>query len=363
MSTWRTEFIFLIIWNAVSAICPCQALALYNSLMAKSPYLSDSVMVEAVTKEEVISNPLLHDILVANPQSATSLGVLDQLDQRVDPMPEDLYFEILEGENILAPLTAEKASIAALKTDNATLYYHLMNRYLSDTLQYATDSLLYLLDVQNTAEAAYLQAFIQLNNGDFAAMNSTLSGISSEFDLSDEEQLLHGYYQQFFAQLQQMQTDTLPDLQADSLTIAQLQILLENAPEPVKSYSRNILIANNAIEYQEPYLYDDGSKSSSVKKKHRMGPPTKQILLQVFPNPAKDYIIVRYNLANELSGTQEKAVLEMVTTTGQVIISLTMQAVTGQVVVSTKTFIPGVYIIHIKGINKQVETTKFTVVH
>ncbi len=342
---------------------PDESLEIYNDLLSKSPYLSDTVMTEAATKEEVLSNPLLHDILVANPQSATSEGVLDQLDQRVDPMPEDLYNEILEGENILAPLTAEKASIAALKTDNATMYYHLMNRYIGDTTQYATDSLLYLLDVQNTAEAAYLQAFLHLNNEDFSAMNSTLSGITSEFDLSNEELILHGYYQQFFALLQQMQTDTLPDFQADSLTIDQLLELLENAPEPVKSYSRNILIASNAIEYHEPYLYDDGLKSSSVKKKHHMGPPTKQVSLQVFPNPAKDYIIMRYNLANELYDTQETAVLEMVTTTGQVIKSLTLQDVTGQVVFSTKTFVPGVYIIHIKGINKKVETTKFTVVH
>jgi len=253
---------------------PEESLEIYYDLLSKSPYLSDTVMTVAATKEEVLSNPLLHDILVANPQSATSERVWNQLDQRVDPMPEDLFNEILEGENILAPLTAEKASITALKTDNATMYYDLMNRYICDTAQYATDSLLYLLDVQNTAEAAYLQAFLHLNNEDFSAMNSTLSGITSEFDLSNDEQILHSYYQQFFALLQQMQTDTMTDFQADSLTIDQLLELLENAPEPVKSYSRNILIANNVIVYHEPYLYDDGLKSSSVKKKHRMGPPT-----------------------------------------------------------------------------------------
>ena len=343
---------------------PEEALNIYNDLLSKSPFLSDTVLTEASTKEEVLSNPLLHDILVANPQSATNEGILDQLDQRADPMPEDLYNEILEGENILAPLTAEKASIAALKTDNATLCYYLMNRYLADSAQYATDSLLYLLDFENTAEATYLEAFIQLYNGDFTAMNSTLSGISSEFGLSNEEQLLHGYYQQFFALLQQMQSDTLSGLQADdSLTIDQLAVLAENAPEPVKSYSRNILIANNAIEYHEPYLYDDGLKSSLVKKNHNKGLPSKQISLQVFPNPAKEYIIVKYNLANELAGTQEKAVLEMVTTTGQVIKRLTLPVVTDQVVVSTKTFVPGVYLIHIKGTNNKVGTTKFTVVH
>jgi len=194
-------------------------------------------------------------------------------------------------------------------------------------------------------------------------MNSTLSSITFEFDLSNEEQILHGYFQQFFTLLHLILTDTLPGLQADSLTIEQIEVLVENAPEPVKSYCRNILIANNAIEYHEPYLYDDGLKSSNVKKKHRMGPTTKQVSLQVFPNPAKDYIIVRYKLTNELSDTQEKTVLEMMTTTGQVIKSLTLQDVTGQVVVATKAFVPGVYIIHVKGINKKIETTKFTVVH
>jgi hypothetical protein len=320
-------------------------------------------MTEAATKEEVLSNPLLHDILVANPQSATNESVLGQLDQRVDPMPEDLYNEILEGENILAPLTAEKASIAALKTDNATLSYHLMKGYLADSSQYASDSLLYLLDVQNTAESDYLKAFIHMNGGDIESMNSTLASITSKYNLCTEELQLHNYYLQLFSLLQHMQTDSLPGLQADSLTIEQLVELLDNAPEPVKSFSRNILIATNAIEYHEPYLYDDGLKSSSVKKNHRMGPPMKQVSLQVFPNPAKDYIIVRYNLANELYDTQEKAVIEMVTTTGQVIKNLTLQDVTGQVLVSTKTFVPGVYIIHLKGIYKKVEALKFSVIH
>jgi hypothetical protein len=342
---------------------PEEALEIYNDLLSKSPYLSDTVMTEAVTKEEVISNPLLHDILVANPQSATSEGVLDKLDQRVDPMPEDLYNDILNGENILAPLTAEMATIAALKTDNATLYYNLMKRYLADSSQYASDSLLYLLDVQNTAESAYLKAFIQLNGGDFASMNSTLTSITLEFNLSNEELQLHNYYLQFFSILQQMETDSLLGLQADSLTIEHLVELLDNAPEPVKSFSRNILIANNAIEYHEPYLYDDGLKSSDVKKNHRMGSSGKQVSLQVFPNPAKDYIIVRYNFTNELSDTQEKTILEIVTTTGQVIKSLILHEVTGQVIVSTKAFVPGVYILHVNGKNKKVETTKFTVVH
>lgn len=90
------------------------------------------------------------------------------------------------------------------------------------------------------------------------------------------------------------------------------------------------------------------SKNTPAKKDHRMGTVSRQVSLQVFPKPAKDYIIVRYNLTNELYDTQEKAVIEMVTTTGQVIKILTLPADIGQIVVSTKTFLPGMYIIPIK---------------
>jgi hypothetical protein len=68
-------------------------------------------------------------------------------------------------------------------------------------------------------------------------------------------------------------------------------------------------------------------------------------------------------ITNVLSDTQEKTILEIVTTTGQVIKSLILHEVTGQVIVSTKAFVPGVYIIHVKGKNNKVETTKFPVVH
>jgi len=94
-----------------------------------------------------------------------------------------------------------------------------------------------------------------------------------------------------------------------------------------------------------------------------MGPPTKQVSLQVFPNPTKDYIIVKYNLASELADTPGKIILVIVATTGQLVKSLTLYNAVGQIVISTKTLISGVYIIQIKGISKKAEITKFTVVH
>ncbi len=342
---------------------PPEALDLIDELLAKSPYLSDTVITEAATKEEVLSNPLLHDILIANPQSATNEEVLDRLDQRVDPMPEDMYKEILQGVNILAPLTAEKAAISALKTDNTTFYYQLMNRYLADTSQYPANSLPYLLYVRNTSEAAYLKAFLQLNEGDVTVMNTTLSGIPTRFNLSTEDQTFHGYYLQFMAFMHQMQTDTLPGLLTDSLMEIQLQELMEDAPEPIKSYKRKILIANHVIEYYEPYLYDEGVKSASTKKDHRMGLAGNQVSIQVFPNPANELIVVRYNLAKEFANTQEKAVLEMVTTNGHALKILNLYNSSGHIVLPTKSFVPGMYLILIKAVNNKVESQKLVIIH
>jgi len=81
----------------VQSSIPPDALPLYNDLMGKSPYLSDTVMITAVNKEDVLSSSMVTDILSANPQAAKSEEIMDQVENRINPLTDEQMSQVLEG--------------------------------------------------------------------------------------------------------------------------------------------------------------------------------------------------------------------------------------------------------------------------
>jgi len=106
---------------------PPEALMLRDELLTKSPYLSDTAMKSAAANEFVLPNVMIRDILIANPQSASGEPVLTELDKRFEPMPEDLYNQILDAESAYSPLEIREMELASLKTKQSWLFNFQLN--------------------------------------------------------------------------------------------------------------------------------------------------------------------------------------------------------------------------------------------
>lgn len=336
---------------------PSEALLLHDELLMKSPYLSDTVMQSAVANEFVLPNVMIRDILVANPQSASSEPVLNELDKRIEPMPEDMYNQILDAESAYSPLEIREMELASLKAKQSWLFNSVVTNYLSDTTGLVDDSLKVVLQNTPFPEGRYLLALKQMAENDTIAAASTLQSISTSFELNNEQQAIFNDYLNYFEILKEMNRDTLPGTETDSSQTASLLTLMTNINEPVKSYIQNILIANRVITYEEPYLFADELKASRIRKTNLINNEV-NAMLQISPNPATGYFIVKYDLNNQIA----PATIEVVSLHGQVLLSKQLNKNRDQFVVTLTGFSSGIYNVSIRARDRVLDNCRLIVI-
>ena len=285
--------------QAINFSTPPIALEIYNDLLSKSPYLSDTVMKSAIIKEEVLPNAMIRDILVANPHSAKSDSVMDAVDARFIPMPDSMYAEIMEGENITGEMEELEAELAYWHTVYGSIFNELLSIYISDTLHPCmNDSINNLFSYDFRLPSKYSLALRFLRTGDVSVAETILNVIPLEYPLNQRQQMEYQYFQTYFNCVKRaiinneiitydsVQVETLQSLISDDSLFQFLPTIL----------ARNELYAAGHLNYIETLLYDNTVKSAQIE--NRFHPPisTPAGFLRVFPNPAHDYIIIEYKL-------------------------------------------------------------------
>ncbi len=301
------------------------------------------------------------DILVANPQSATSDKVLDELNNRFVPMPDLMMAEILAGEEIVSAKEALDAELFSHKARRSVALNNLIRFYKNDTTNPAShDSLIVLLQNESSLSSKYRLAFEYMHVSDTNNLNYTLSAITSTYNLSQQQSSMHDNYTTYFSVLKNLLKNGKNIFTMDSSLLPAIHNLHTNSLEPVKSYTRNILIARGAINYYEPILLPDELKSSKGKKTYRTGKFVEESYMKVFPNPAWQYVIIEYNLKDKFTEKNE-VLLTLTNMRGNSVFQKQLMKRQDQDLINTSGFIPGVYICSLWVNGKMLDTSKFVV--
>jgi nitrous oxidase accessory protein NosD len=134
---------------------PSEMWQLRNELLNKSPFLSDTVMASTVSVENTLPPVVVKEILVANPHSATSDKVWNSIENRNNPLPDYMLYEIQQGEGILSVMEILKSTLSVKSNNKDRLLNSLINYYQNDTLVSSSDSLIALLLNDNTLYSRY----------------------------------------------------------------------------------------------------------------------------------------------------------------------------------------------------------------
>lgn len=338
---------------------PSEALELRDELLEKSPYLSDTVMQAAISNENVFPNVMIRDILISNPHSSTSESVLYELDNRNDPMPDEMYNQILDCETIISPKETREMELASIKSNRAQLYNQLISYYISDTTGLLSDSLYFFLIGEPTIEAKYLLASLQLQEGDTLSVDNTLDLISQSFNLTGSEQALHNDYIAWFNILTEIKSDTVLGFIPDSSQIINLMNIMSIAHEPVKFIIRNILVNSGVVTYEEPFLLNYGLRKDKFRRKLNTDNKPITQKANINPNPCSDYAIISFNLHFESSINTR---LEIINIQGVTVKTFNLPETLNQFVLPLSDLNSGVYIVSLKSDNKIIENHKIIVI-
>jgi len=281
---------------------PDEALELHDQLLSDSPYLSDTILKQAIYKEYVLPNAMIRDILTANPQSAKSGEIMEAVDYRYDPMPDYMMAEIMQGMGQISALESLESKIGYWQQYRTSAINWIIRGYLTDSsLVGRQDSIIVLYQDESSLQSKYRLAFAYWENNQEEQALNTLSEISLDFELSSREQEIHQQYLDYFDILQTLKDSNLNVRLLDSTSVQNL-INIMNAHLPlIGAYARSLLIKGRHINYTESVSFPLQIKSYPAY--YYLNPAKinlpEQDKLVLFPNPCGDYVIVYYSTIEE----------------------------------------------------------------
>ncbi|MCF8236072.1 MAG: T9SS type A sorting domain-containing protein [Bacteroidales bacterium] len=167
-----------------------------------------------------------------------------------------------------------------------------------------------------------------------------------------EEQQIHEQYEDLFDILWSMQADSInPDS-----TMTQTLLSLSAHKSIPGAYAMNRLIHDSAIIYNEPVYLPDLLKSAPVYPENPYK-GEKDYIMNIFPNPAGDYLIIDYDLSEYIGNLY----LKMTDIQGKQSKTIKLINSRTQKVVSTNKLPNGTYFMQLFLDNDVLETTKIVI--
>jgi hypothetical protein len=99
--------------NEINTSTATYSTVIRNSLLSKSPYLSDDVLKAAAERSDVLSNNQLFEILAANPDGIKSEELLKILEDKNNPFPASWIEYLKDQWNVITYRTTLEALLAA----------------------------------------------------------------------------------------------------------------------------------------------------------------------------------------------------------------------------------------------------------
>ncbi len=331
------------------------AYATYDELMRLSPNLTEAVLID-VAANEILSAAMIRNILVSNPIAARSAEVQAKLDARINLLSAYMR-EQIDAE--AATMSSFDNLITSLKGQAEEMYSITQNEihnHLS-TDSVFEDSIYTVLGMMPDMASKSQKAMLKFSNGFAEEAFQLLGDLKANLRGKDADDM-----QETIDYLQWYREKTYTDEDLTALASADIDMLQTiKTHDNWASAQANALLALNGIASDEAMTYfPDESNTRKAKHKTRPVGADEKLGLEISPNPAKDYLLVKYHL-------QEMALpigttLKIIALDGKLLQQISLSNVQDQIIIDTKQLLSGTYILQIADAKVIYNNAKFEVI-
>jgi|GEM_PF-3505314 len=306
----------------------------YTQLMDNTGYVSETVLKEVSAKEQGLSEAMVRNVLVANPQAAKSKEVKEVLDNRFAPLPNYMRQQINQGKNVLSAKELKEGQLAAALTKRDKAIDLTLRTLRNDTID-RLDDMVQMLSGTEDVNHAYRLAALYNGTGRAEDAKEVLENLLSRSNLpahrhQEVEDLLH---------LRQLQGQWKQEgKHLNSLTLADVQELqvYEYGQGKASTKARQILAINDKLTYREPVLMPE---PIAAAKRAEEAVEENESMFEIYPNPASEYVTVSFDIPDNSFPLS----ILIVDIQGRVVRTVPLQGHSNQMVVVTEGLSGGNY--------------------
>jgi len=273
---------------------PSQTWELRSALLSRSPFLSHEVIWNAALKTEVLPNPVLLEILLANPHSAQMDSLLVWLENEPRNF-EPFMLEAVKGKFSVRTGKDElenRIDKAAAPVNYAAT--ELIRHYLSDSTDYNVDSAAIWYSRWNPKAAMHMEARKAASNKDFEYALQLMQETQSISP--DQGAALHHYDSElnYANLLAELCTDSVTIANLDSLQVQHLNDYALSDRLTGQEQARNVLRFFYGYRFDLPFpdLMEERRAHSSKQSNKQNRKPGDEV--KAYPNPATQNIIFEW---------------------------------------------------------------------
>jgi hypothetical protein len=331
----------------ISSATPSDIWRLRAQLLGISPYVSGEVLVSAADRDDVFTDPVLFEILAANPDELKKDSLISYLENKQHPLPTymtDLLRQIASGATARTALLSQMGQYHhAYSLAAGDIVRSCLNDSLTDLAELRT----WLGNMDDIASDRMIVASY-LQEGDSASAFALAEMLPELYSLQGEALADHEAYMDLMGLHQTLKREGRTVLELTDTELAMVNGIASSGSGTSKAMAEAMLAERseeNTLSHYCPTMpEDDGGNRGRTSFDGNAMNKAMGFTVNVIPNPASTWATVDYALPSDKS----QAVFTLTNTFGIAVMSTELNGRQGQKVLDLRNLADGVYVYTIR---------------